>query len=256
MQQLNMHGVTCKPTPLKNCFEYEAAFSISTTTEHLTGKFYMQGLASQAVTHVLAPKKDWLVIDMAAAPGSKTTHIAQEMHNTGRVLALDKNSERLLALRSNTERLGITNVISVRKDARFAYDLNIVADAVLLDAPCSGNYCSEENWEDKRMLSDVQKNARVQKELVKAAHKLLKPGGVLVYSTCSLEPEENELILQHAIDMGFVVEPTGLPDLGQSPGLTEFDGKELDASIAQAARFWPYKTGTEGFFVAKLRKSA
>lgn len=253
--QLTKASVELEKTPLPGCLRCTADFSLSTTTEHLSGLFYLQGLASQAVAHALNPKENWVVIDMAAAPGSKATHIAQLMNNTGKVIGLDKSSERLIALRTNCERLGTANVIAVRKDARFATDLQIKADAVLLDAPCSGNYCSEEGWEEKRLIGDVKKNARVQKELIKSAYNLLKPGGILVYSTCSLEPEEDELVINHALKLGLEVIDHELPDLGYSPGITHFDGEELDPSIAKTARFWPHKTGTEGFFIAKLRKS-
>lgn len=252
---LTKAGVKHEKTPLPGCLRCTADFSLSTTTEHLSGLFYLQGLASQAVAHALNPQEGWLVVDMAAAPGSKATHIAQLMNNTGRVLGLDKSSERLVALRTNCERLGVENVIAVRKDARFATDLKVKADAVLLDAPCSGNYCSEQNWEDKRVIGDVKNNARVQKELVKSAYNLLKPGGILIYSTCSLEPEEDEQIVNFAVKLGFVLEDVPLPDLGQSPGLTSFNGVDFDPSLVKAARFWPYKTNTEGFFVARLRKT-
>ncbi len=215
---LTKSGAELEPTPLKNCFSYTAEFSLSTTTEHLAGQLYLQGLASQAVAHILNPKKGWLVVDMAVAPGSKATHIAQMMKNTGRILGLDKSNDRLMAVRSNCERLGIANMIGVRKDARFATDLGIKADAVLLDAPCSGNYCSEDNWEDKRTIQDVKNNARVQRELMKSAYNLLKPGGILVYSTCSLEPEEDEMIINYALKLGLTLETIQLPDLGQSPG--------------------------------------
>lgn len=256
VERLEKVGVKLTPQPLPYSYAYEAEFSISTTTEHLLGHFYMQGLASQTVAHVLAPEEGWTIIDMAAAPGSKTTHLAQIMNNTGRILALDKQSERLNALRNNCERLGVSNVIAIRKDARFATDLKIKADAVLLDAPCSGNYCSDEGWEEKRLIGDVKKNGRVQREMLKTAAKLVKEGGIIVYSTCSLEPEEDELVIDYAVKkLGLVVEETGLPAaLNTSPGITAWEEEELDASISKCARFWPHKTKTEGFFVARLRK--
>lgn len=255
VKRLKQAEITLEKTPLPGCYVFSASFALSSTTQHLLGHFYLQGLASQVVAHVLNPKEDMVVIDMAAAPGSKTTHIAQLMHNTGRILALDRNSDRLNAVRDNCERLGVTNVVSLRKDARFVTDLKIQADAILLDAPCSGNYCSEESWEEKRTIQDIKANARVQKELIKAATIVLKPGGTLVYSTCSLEPEEDELIINWALEhLDLELVEISLPDLGQLPGITEWDGEKLHASLNQTLRFWPYKTGTEGFFVAKMKK--
>lgn len=247
------HRMTIKKTPLPYCYSFEADFAPASSIEHLSGHFYLQGLASQVVANALKPQEDWLIIDMAAAPGSKTTHIAQLMNNTGRILALDKSRERLLAVRDNCERLGVLNVIAIRKDARFALDLP-KADAILLDAPCSGNYCSEEDWETKRTIEGVQENARLQKDLLRTGYKLLKPGGVLLYSTCSLEPEENEFSVDYALSLGFSLEDIDLPDLGQSPGLTSFEERSFDPSLAKTLRFWPYKAGTEGFYLAKLRK--
>ena len=254
IKRLNRHGVQVFKTPLKYCYSYKSSFALSSMVEHLNGWFYLQGLASQAAAHALSPKEDSLVVDMAAAPGSKTTLLAQLMNNTGRIIALDKNRDRLFALRDNCERLGVINVLGVRKDAVYAHDLALEADYVLLDSPCSGNYCSEEAWESKRTLMDVQKNARLQRELVKTAHRLLKKDAVLVYSTCSLEPEEDELIVDFALSLGFVLEDIPLPDLGQSPGITSYNGEALDPSLSKTMRFWPYKTKTEGFFIARLRK--
>ena len=255
IKRLNRLGVQVYKTALPGCYSYKSSFALSSMTEHLNGWFYLQGLASQAAAYALNPEQGSLVIDMAAAPGSKTTHVSQLMNNTGRIVALDKNRDRLFALRENCERLGVLNVIGVRKDAIYAHDLDLKADYVLLDSPCSGNYCSDEGWEDKRTLMDVQQNARTQRELIKTAYKLLKKGGVLVYSTCSLEPEENELIIQFALSLGFEIEDVNLPDLGQSPGTTSFGDETLDTSLSKTIRFWPYKTRTEGFYIARLKKN-
>ena len=152
IKQLTEAKVILKETKLPLCYEFKSRFGLSGTTQHLLGQFYLQGFASQCVGHAMAPEKDWLIVDMAAAPGSKTTHLSELMKNKGKILAIDKSAERLLAVRENCERLGISNVITVRKDSRFATDLGVKADAVLLDVPCSGNYCSEENWEKKEQL--------------------------------------------------------------------------------------------------------
>ena len=257
VRRLKKAGVKLKTTPLPLCYEYSAEFSLASTVEYLQGLIYPQGLASQAVAHALAPQEGWTIVDMAAAPGSKTTHLAQLMNNAGVIVALDKSPERLLAVRNNCERLGVLDVVGVRKDARFASDLKLEADAVLLDAPCSGNYCSEEGWFEKRILGDIAANARVQKELFKSAVGLLKPGGVLVYSTCSLEPEEDELVIDWALKKypDLTLEELPLPAaLKFSPATTSWEGKALDSRLALARRSWPHLSGTEGFFIARLRR--
>ncbi len=127
---------------------------------------------------------------------------------------------------------------------------------MLLDAPCSGNFCVEQNFFTQRTPADFQGRAKTQKALLKTARRVLRPGGTLVYSTCSLEPEEDELIIDWFLkeydDMS--VQPL-VTDVGDN-GFTTVFGTELDPSIAKTKRFWPHKTNTEGFFVAKLRKSS
>ncbi len=239
---------------LRDGYYYEAGFSLGATPEYLQGYYYLQGAASQLVAELLAPKPGERVLDMAAAPGSKTTHLAQLMKGEGVIVALDANAQRLAALRNNCERLMAGNVVMVKKDARFAADLGLAFDRVLLDAPCSGNYCSEQGWFEKRRIDEIKGNARVQKELLKAAHACLKPGGVLVYSTCSLEPEEDELVIDWFLGKYDDLELADLAiDVGDE-GITEWEGRKLDPALSKTRRFWPHRTRTEGFFVAKLRK--
>jgi NOL1/NOP2/sun family putative RNA methylase len=239
---------------LKDGYYFEAGFSLGATPEYLQGHYYLQGAASQLVAEVLGPKPGETVLDMAAAPGSKTTHLAQLMRNEGTIVALDTNAQRLAALRNNCERLTVRNVIILKKDARFVTDLGLSFDKILLDAPCSGNFCSEEGWFEKRRIEDVRANGRVQKELLKAAHAVLKPGGLLVYSTCSLEPEEDELVISWLLEKYPDLELVDLDiPLGDS-GILEWEGQKLDSALEKARRFWPHRTQTEGFFIAKVRK--
>lgn len=257
VKRLAEKGVALEKVPfLRHGYYYRANFSLGATPEYLLGYYYLQGAASQVVAEVLEPRPGETVLDMAAAPGSKTTHMAQLMRNEGVIVALEVNAGRLAAVRNNCERLLVKNVVLVKKDARFAPDLGVVFEKVLLDAPCSGNFCSEEGWFAKRQLGDIERNVRMQRALLKAARKVLAPGGVLVYSTCSLEPEEDELVIDWFIqkypDMRVV--ETGV-EVGSS-GLTAWEGRSLAPSLALTRRFWPHKTGTEGFFIAKMKKGA
>ena len=204
---------------------------------------------------VLDPQPEETVLDMCAAPGSKTTQMAMYMQNKGTIIALDSDSRRLLALRNNLERCNVMNSVLYKKDSRFVFDIGIKFDRVLLDAPCSGNYAIEEDFFIKKNIEGIRERARLQKELLKAAVKVLKKEGILVYSTCSLEPEEDEMnidwILTKYPEMKLL--DTGLK-IGD-PGLTTVFDKKLNTEISKCRRFWPEKTGTEGFFIAKMVKT-
>jgi NOL1/NOP2/sun family putative RNA methylase len=235
---------------------YDASFSLGATAEYLMGYYYLQESASQLPVQVLDPKPGEKILDMAASPGSKTTQLAQWMHNEGVIIALDNDARRLLALRNNLERCGAKNTIMYKKDARFASDFGMQFDKVLLDAPCSGNYVIEPDFFTKKTMEGIHERGRLQRELLKAAVRVLKKEGTLVYSTCSLEPEENEMNIDWLLSKypEMKLEDTGLA-IGDE-GLTTVFGKKLNASIKKCRRFWPEKTGTEGFFIATLRKNA
>jgi NOL1/NOP2/sun family putative RNA methylase len=235
-------------------YYYESKFSLGATSEYLQGFYYLQEAASQLPAQVLDPKPGEKILDMCAAPGSKTTQIGQYMNNKGMIVALDSNPRRLFALRNNLERCGINNMILYKKDARFVFDLKLEFDRVLLDAPCSGNYIIEEDFFLKKSVDGIRERSRLQKELLKAAIKVLKKGGTLVYSTCSLEPEENEMNIDWVLSKypEMKLEETGLK-IGDS-GLTKIFDKKLNPEISKCKRFWPEKTDTEGFFIAKLVK--
>ena len=255
VERLKKHNVKLeKISCCRHGYFYEATFSLGATPEYLMGYYYLQEAASQLPIEVLQPRENDTVLDMAASPGSKTTQLAQWMNNKGIIVALDSDARRLLALRNNLARCGVCNVVTYKKDARFSTDLKMEFDKVLLDAPCSGNYCIEENFFQTKSIDGVRERARLQRELLKAGVRVLKKGGVIVYSTCSLEPEEDELNIDWLLAKypEMKLEDTGL-HLGD-PGLIEVFDKKLNPEIRKCRRFWPEKTGTEGFFIAKLRK--
>lgn len=259
--RLEKKGVILKKIPfLKNSFWYESEFSLGATAEYLQGFYYLQETASQLPPLALLSDiktndlSDVNILDMAAAPGSKTTQLAQITNNKVPIIALDSDAHRLSSLRNNIERMGVKNVAIYKKDARFSTDLKITFSHVLLDAPCSGNFCIEPKFFIIKDLVGIKQNAKRQKELLKSAYRVLKKNGVLVYSTCSLEPEENELVIDWFLkkysDM-FLVD-TSL-SIGDS-GFTDVFDKKLDKSLNLTKRLWPHKTGTQGFFIAKMVK--
>lgn len=255
--RLQKEGVKLKKIPYLDWgYWFESTFSLGATPEYLLGYYYLQEAASQLPVQVLAPKPGETVLDMAAAPGSKTTQIAQYANNEGVIIALDDNQYRLSSVKNNVERLGIKNVILYKKDARFTSDFDTLFDKILLDAPCSGNFVTDKDWFNKKTIDGIKERSRLQKELLKAAVKVLKPNGTLVYSTCTLEPEENEINIDWLLKKypELKLEPVELP-IGD-PGLTEVFGEKLNPEIAKCRRLWPHKTGTEGFFMAKIRKNS
>ncbi|MGE0793183.1 MAG: RsmB/NOP family class I SAM-dependent RNA methyltransferase [Candidatus Woesearchaeota archaeon] len=244
---------------LENAYWYEAEFSLASSIEYLLGYIYIQETASQIPAQVLLSdlknKKNVKVLDMCAAPGSKTTQIAQILKDENLVIALDNNSLRLTPLKNNIERLRLKSIVVIKKDARYADDLNLKFSHILLDAPCSGNFCVEKNFFSIRNLEGIKGRAQLQKELLRAAYKCLDDNGILVYSTCSLEPEEDEIVIDEFLkkypDMKLVDTNLKIGD----KGMTEVFDLKLEDSIKLTRKFWPHKTKTEGFFIAKMKKS-
>jgi 16S rRNA C967 or C1407 C5-methylase (RsmB/RsmF family) len=190
------------------------------------------------------------VLDCAAAPGGKTTQLADVMENTGAVVALDVDKRRLTALCNHLERCHVANTVVYLLDAKQAPSLNFKFDRILVDAPCSGNYAADRNWFRNRTLKDIERNAATQKEILAKATECLTEDGELVYSTCSLEPEEDELNMDWAIKhLGLEIQEINCVG---SNGLTKVFGKPLDSTVARCRRIWPGET--QGFFVCKLKR--
>ena len=252
--RLKKLGVKLELIPFAKYGYYcSSKFSLGAITEYLLGYFYLQEAAAQLPVQVLDPKPNELILDCCASPGGKTTQIAQFMKNKGTVIALEKKRHRLASLKTNLERCGVNNCIAYLMDANKVDSLNLQFDKILLDAPCSGNFVTDPAWFQKRDLEGIRRAAEIQKSLIEKCLTVLKKDGILIYSTCSLEPEENELNMQWMLNNFKVkIEKTNLK-AGDS-GLTKVFGKKIDKQIANCARFWPNKTNTEGFFIAKIRK--
>ena len=268
VKRMESKGVKLEKIPyLKEGFWYEADFPVSSTEEYLLGLFYIQEPASQIPPLILIDdeelkkikekqneNKELVILDMAAAPGSKTTELSQITKDEIPIVAIDNVAPRIKILNNNLDRMGCKSVLTYRKDARYADDLGIEFDYILLDAPCSGNFCIEKNFFNKRSVSDYRKQSNTQKELLRTAHRILKPGGVLVYSTCSLEPEEDEEVVDWFLEEyeDVKIEEINFP-IGDE-GITVVFDKKLKPEVKFAKRFWPHRTGTQGFFIAKFRK--
>jgi NOL1/NOP2/sun family putative RNA methylase len=263
IHKLKKQKVVCEKIPfLENAYWYQSEFSLASSVEYLLGYIYIQELASQFPAKVLLQDieeyknnhKEIIVLDMCSAPGSKTTQIAQILNDEVPIVALDLNLSRLNALKNNVERMGLKSIITYKKDGRYSDDLKKKFTHILLDAPCSGNFCVQKNFFDIRNLEGIKGRATLQKELLISAYKSLADEGTLVYSTCSLEPEEDELIIDWFINEfeDMKLQKIDLP-IGDK-GLTEVFGTKLDKTLSLTKRFWPHKTNTEGFFIAKMKK--
>jgi NOL1/NOP2/sun family putative RNA methylase len=223
---------------------------VGATAEYLLGMYSIQEAAAQIPATLFTALKGKTVLDGCAAPGGKTVQLADLMANSGTITALDINKKRLAAMANHLERCHISNTIVCNLDARQAAKLNRTFDRILLDVPCSGNFASDKEWFNRRTFADVERNVQVQKEILAEAVKCLASDGEIVYSTCSLEPEEDELNMDWALkNLGLQIQEVDC--LGEN-GLTEVFGRKLDPSVAHCKRIWPGQT--QGFFVCKLKK--
>jgi len=187
-----INAILTKIPFLSHGYYFSSQFTVGAMPEHFLGLIYIQEAASQIPAEVLAPVPGEAILDMAAAPGSKTTQMAAMMENKGVLVAIDANNVRLPALKNNLERCEVSNCLVYKKDAAYVDDLKMQFDKVLLDAPCSGNFAVDKEGFKKRKVKDLLGIVKIQRKLLEAAEAVLKKGGTLVYSTCSLEPEENE----------------------------------------------------------------
>jgi NOL1/NOP2/sun family putative RNA methylase len=230
---------------------------VGNTIEHALGYYYIQEAASMIPPVVLGPQPGEVVLDLAAAPGSKSSQIAQYMENRGVIIANDVKGDRLAALGINLQRIGSHNSLTtLMQGERFA-NAGIMFDRILLDAPCSGTGTIRKSPKTILMWNPdmVRRLAKVQKRLIMTAWKVLKPGGTLVYSTCSHEPEENEGVVSFLLDN---VKDAGMLEIDlpikRSPAVLEFEGEKYNSEVHNCLRLWPQDNDTEGFFVAGIRK--
>jgi NOL1/NOP2/sun family putative RNA methylase len=226
--------------------------SAGATAEYLLGLYSIQEAAAQIPATLFRGLKNKTVLDACAAPGGKTTQLADLMDNKGVVVALDVNKTRLAALVNHLERCHVRCCVVYVLDARQALGLGMRFDRILLDVPCSGNFASDPQWFNRRTHADVKRNAKVQREILTQAIQCLAPNGELVYSTCSLEPEEDELNVDWAVK-NLNVQIQAVDCAGEN-GLIEVFGQTLDESVSFCRRIWPDQT--QGFFVCKLKLKA
>ncbi|XP_035722461.1 25S rRNA (cytosine-C(5))-methyltransferase nop2-like [Vespa mandarinia] len=238
---------------------YSSQVPMGATPEYLAGYYIIQGASSFLPVMALDPKENERILDMCAAPGGKSSHIAALMKNTGILLSNDINQDRIKAIVGNFHRLGIANSIICSYDGRKLSSIIKGFDRVLLDAPCTGTgvVAKDPSVKTNKDEIDVQRCCTLQRELLLAAIDCVnarsESGGIIVYSTCSVLPEENEWIIDFALKKRDVkLVPTGL-EFG-ADGFTNYRQYRFHPSLKLSKRFYPHAHNMDGFFVAKLKK--
>lgn len=265
LKEFDKYDLLCTPIPwckegfwvaAKNLDDQSSGIKNSSVLgnlpEHLQGLFYIQEASSMLPPSALMDSKqslaDVMILDMAAAPGSKTTQLAALVGNSGLILANEMSASRVKVLHANLVRCGVYNTCMSQFDGRkLGERLSGLFDFVLLDAPCGGegtirkDASALQDWQ----LSKVEEIAKLQKQLIKTAYQCLKPGGRLVYSTCTLSPEENQQVVLHLVaETDAQIEP--LNDL--------FEGAEQSLTKEGFLHVLPQIYDSEGFFVAAVVK--
>uniref|UniRef100_A0AAV1UPC9 SAM-dependent MTase RsmB/NOP-type domain-containing protein n=1 Tax=Peronospora matthiolae TaxID=2874970 RepID=A0AAV1UPC9_9STRA len=240
---------------------YDSPVPIGATPEYLAGHYMLQSASSICAVMALAPQMNERVLDLACAPGGKTTYIAQLMKNTGTIIANDLKKQRLKATVANLHRLGVKNTSVSCYDGRKVPSLFKGFDRVLLDAPCTGLgvIARDPSIKTQKGEKDVHRLAHLQKELLLAAIDAVdaksKTGGYILYSTCSVMVDENESVVDYALRKRCVkLVETGL-DHGK-PGFTRYQQQRFHPSMQLTRRFYPHVHNMDGFYVAKLKKYA
>lgn len=237
----------------------DSALKLTGLESYKQGLFYIQNISSMLPALILNPKPNELVLDMAAAPGNKTTQLSQMMDNSGEIIANDISRQRLFKLKAITKQLGVTNVKTLQIPGEYIWKkYPNYFDKVLVDAPCTMegrfNPNSQESFKDWS-TKKVKVLSHLQKRLLKSAFYAAKPGGVIVYSTCTISPEENEEVIDEIIKEEkehIYVEEIKISDL-KTHALTSWKNKSFSDEIKKTLRINPSNT-MEGFYVAKIKR--
>lgn len=224
------------------------------------GKIYLQNISSMLPPFFLDLKEDNVILDMCAAPGGKSLYMADLTNNKAIILANDVNEVRRERLNYNIEKQGASSIIVFGSDGcTIGKRLNRYFDRILLDAPCSGEGILKINsnksvncWSKRK----VEMSSKLQKKLLNSAYNALKPGGIMVYSTCTLNPFENEEVVNYALekyqDLSLEEINLNLPNVIR--GQTTYDKITFNEQVSKAIRIIPNEY-MEGFFIAKLVKA-
>ena len=256
---LTADGIQPRPLAWTNgAFRLGCSEGLGRRWWYLAGLCHSQEEASMLPVQLLDPRPGDRVLDLCAAPGSKTAQIALALESEGTVVANDSSVSRLRALRSTLDRLGLANVSVTRCEGSVFPRGCGTFDRILVDAPCAGDGTSRRRPDARRAGLD-RDYTRVQKRLLRRAVRLCRPGGRIVYSTCSFAPEENEMVVDAILgedsrrELKLVA--SKVTGLKTAHGVTSWRGTDLHPELRLAVRLWPHHNDTGGFFVALLEKS-
>jgi NOL1/NOP2/sun family putative RNA methylase len=224
--------------------------------EYFLGYIHPQALTSCLASKVLGPRPGSFVLDMCASPGGKTSHMAQLMKNTGLVVANELYASRRIPLGHTLGRMGVMNSVMTPYQAQ-QFPLGRQFDYVLADVPCTGEgqfraltrSATHREGRGRHTLPDLQRT------IIMRGFELLRKGGEMLYSTCTYNPEENESVVNHLLgrrDARLLSIDAGV---GHEPGLSSWKGEIYDRQIRLAARFYPHRVDSVGFFMARILRN-
>ncbi len=247
------------PIPFAYTLSREDEYRLKWSEFFREGLIYMQSLSSMLPALVLQPKKNETILDVCAAPGSKTLQMSVLMGNAGRIIALEKSPIRHDVLLHNIALQWVKNIETIRMEGvKYLSETTEMFDAILLDAPCSAEgriRMNDERTYGFFSLENIKKKSRLQKELLQCSLSRLKKWGRLVYSTCTLAPEENEGVISDILlkNPDCFIEEIKFSFQEFRQGITPYDEKKILEDLKKTARILPSKY-FEGFYIAKLTK--
>lgn len=259
VQLLTDAGIAHEPIPwYPGGFKLAADFKSGLRWEYLAGLYHVQEAVSMLPVMFMNIQPGDRVLDLCAAPGNKTAQISVLLNNGGTVVANDRNPGRMRAARQTFNRLGLVNVTTTTADGGSISKQAGLFDKVLADVPCT---CEGTCRKDVSLLKKSVKSSKLvgsQTALLRKAVQLCKPGGRVVYSTCTFAPEENEMVVNKILEASGgtlrMVEVTPPDGFVTTAGLTEWEDQTFDPSLQHALRVWPHHNDSGGFFVAVLEK--
>jgi NOL1/NOP2/sun family putative RNA methylase len=239
--------ITGEPAPLGGHWTYQA------------GLFHIQEASSMVPVRLLSLQRGMRILDLCAAPGNKTVQAAVDMGNRGTMVANDLRYHRMSSIRMHVDRLGLVNVSTTCWDGGSYPKKAGLFDSVLVDVPCSCEGTSRKNTDIlQRPVPGRARLLKRQRMLLERAVRLCRPGGRIVYSTCTYDPEENEAVVDavlRSLPDRLKMVPVSLPGLTAAPGLSDWQGTAYHPDLRYALRIWPHLNDTGGFFAAVLERT-
>jgi NOL1/NOP2/sun family putative RNA methylase len=254
---LQEKGITLEPAGVGDDTLYEAPMDLlpGKLLEYFLGYIHPQALTSCLASLVMAPTPNSSVLDLCAAPGGKTSHMAQLMGNSGIIVANELHRRRHAPLTHTLSRLGVLNSVLTAYAAQ-EFPLRETFNFVMADVPCSG----EGRWRVSRELCETKESyyrsamVAAQKKMILRGFDLLKEQGVMVYSTCTYNPAENERVVDFLLQYrdAELVPLKNVP--GMEPGITYWQKEKFNEEVVRAGRFYPHRINSVGFFMARIRR--